>query len=122
MEAKTINMSMADLKDLLNDVYSKAVNSYYDLREITVEETLQKFIQNFNDKTSIQLPVPESLEQKVKKNSSFITLDHPSPYQISSNTTLVNYGTDSSFCYNPIVFPTSTYYNPIDIVANNQSN
>jgi hypothetical protein len=122
MQAKTVHVSISEIKEMLDAVFIKAVNSYYELKEITVDEILKTYIKNFDEKTNIELTVPETSDQKFNKNPTFVSLGANSSNQISPSTTFVSCGTDPSSLYNSIVLPTSAYYNSIGLITNNQVN
>lgn len=80
---QSFEISMADLKQMLQDVFNKAVNSYYDLSEIVVDDTIKTFINEKSFKTDSKFFVKGN---SIVENLSNISL-MPFPY---GQTTLVS--------------------------------
>ena len=69
MKAKSVSVDLSQIKKLLYDVYDQAVNSYYDLREITVEKTIQKWIDDYEENLEFEIKINNDNKKAEYTNS-----------------------------------------------------
>lgn len=110
MKSKVVKMELSELKNILCAVYSKAVNSYHDLQDIIVDDVLNSFLNEFDENSSIEINTKKDFDKTVE----YVTLGAPT----DNNTELTVYNPSVLTDYNTLALPTSTYYNPLEIVYN----
>ncbi len=69
MKAKSVSVDLSQMKKLLYDVYDQAVNSYYDLREITVEKAIQKWIDDYEENLEFEIKIKNDNKKLEYTNS-----------------------------------------------------
>jgi len=69
MKAKSVSVDLSQIKKLLYDVYDQAVNSYYDLREITVEKTIQNWIDDYEENLEFEIKIKNDSKKAEYTNS-----------------------------------------------------